>query len=312
MGVHEEHPTNMSQFLCLNWAEFEADSFTTIQSLLSDTEFADVTLASHDEEQIQAHKVILCAASPFFKRIISKNPHQHPLLFLRNVGIKMLKSIIRFIYTGKTGVEKEDLEEFLVIANDLKVKGLVTENDKKLSSRNNDVDIVKSKIVEEEVISIVEEMTSNSKTAEMISGPKIIDEEYQLQKENVAKELESIYSQLKVDKVDEMDEKDRNESDKTNPVEDSYADELDEIEINKMPHEDGENKSNVNTTSDSTYLASEEKYLCNKCDYTAKFKNTLNLHIDATHKGIRYPCGQCDYKATQKSSLNRHAKRHLM
>ena len=127
----------MSQFLCLNWAEFEADSFTTIQSLLSDTEFADVTLVSHDEEQIKAHKVILCAASPFFRRIISKTTHTHPLLFLKNINQKILKSIIRFIYLGHTEVEKDEVEAFLNIATDLEVKGLASDMDAKNSSEQN-------------------------------------------------------------------------------------------------------------------------------------------------------------------------------
>ena len=298
----------MSQFLCLNWDRFEADSHLTIQSLLSDTEFADVTLASHDEEQIQAHKVILCAASPFFRRIISKNPHQNPLLFIRNVGIGMLKSIIRFIYTGKTEVEKEDLEEFLSIANDLEVKGLVTEKDKKVLSKNNDEDDIKSKFVEEE-ISVDEEMTRDSKTAQSISRTKLIEKEFKLKKEDVAKDLERTYSQLKVDKVDEKEEIDNNEEDKTDIDEDSFTDNFDESITNKKPFGDSDYNSSDNKTSD--FFSSNEKYSCNECDYTAKVKHTLNLHIDATHKGIRYPCGKCNYKATQKSSLNRHAKRHL-
>ena len=120
----------MPEILSLARDDFVTCSITAIKNLWSDTEFADVTLASHDEEQIEAHKVILCAASPFFRRIISKNPHQHPLLFLKNVSTKMLKSVIRFIYLGlgQTEVQKEDLEAFLAIANELAVMGLMTEN----------------------------------------------------------------------------------------------------------------------------------------------------------------------------------------
>ena len=95
----------MAESFNLSWSNFESAALQTVQDLFSDTEFVDVTLASDDEEQIKAHKVILCAASPFFKRIISNNPHQHPLLFLRNINIKTLKSIIRFIYMGQTEVD---------------------------------------------------------------------------------------------------------------------------------------------------------------------------------------------------------------
>ena len=119
--------------LSLSWNEFESTSVQNCRDLLADTEFVDVTLASHDDEQIQAHKVILCSASPFFKRIISRNKHQHPLLFLRNVSMKTLRSLLNFIYLGRTEVEQDDLEEFLGIAKDLEIKGL--SNDKNVHNK---------------------------------------------------------------------------------------------------------------------------------------------------------------------------------
>ena len=62
---------------------------STFSDLLTDNEFTDVTLVSHDDEQIKAHKVILCSASAFFRRIIVNNPHQHPLIYLKNVDMKI-------------------------------------------------------------------------------------------------------------------------------------------------------------------------------------------------------------------------------
>ena len=41
--------------------------------------FFDVTVAC-DDEQLQAHKVILSASSSFFKKILRHNQHQYPLL----------------------------------------------------------------------------------------------------------------------------------------------------------------------------------------------------------------------------------------
>jgi len=112
----------------LAWSDFDTSVIQTLRDLLVDTDFVDVTLASHDDEQIKAHKVILCAASPFFRRIFMKNPHQNPLLYLRNVDIKTIKSIINFIYIGETHVEQEELESFFAIAKDLEIKGLSNES----------------------------------------------------------------------------------------------------------------------------------------------------------------------------------------
>ena len=52
----------------LKWNKFESAATETLKSLHSDLDFADVTLACEDDHQIESHKVILSAASPFFHR----------------------------------------------------------------------------------------------------------------------------------------------------------------------------------------------------------------------------------------------------
>ena len=52
----------------LKWNKFESAATDTLKSLHSDLDFADVTLACEDDQQIESHKVILSAASPFFHR----------------------------------------------------------------------------------------------------------------------------------------------------------------------------------------------------------------------------------------------------
>merc|ERR1719220_247836 len=98
--------------------------------------FFDVTLAC-DDEQIQAHKVILSACSPFFRNILRRNPHQHPLLYLKGVKYKELLSVLNFMYQGEVNVAQEELNSFLAVAEDLRVKGL-TQNNSGTSSSNTD------------------------------------------------------------------------------------------------------------------------------------------------------------------------------
>ena len=80
----------------LTWTDFLEYSGTTINDLIVDADFNDVTLACDDDQQIAAHKFVLSAGSPFFKNILKKNPHQHPLLYLKGVKFVHLQSIIRF------------------------------------------------------------------------------------------------------------------------------------------------------------------------------------------------------------------------
>merc|ERR1712190_69408 len=73
---------------------------------------------------MEAHKMILAACSPFFRNILRKNPHSHPLLYIKGVRICDLKAILDFMYHGEVQVAQEDLNSFLSVAEELKVKGL--------------------------------------------------------------------------------------------------------------------------------------------------------------------------------------------
>jgi len=59
----------MSEKLCLKWNDFQENVNAAFGNLREDNEFADVTLASEDGQQIEAHKVILAASSPFFQNL---------------------------------------------------------------------------------------------------------------------------------------------------------------------------------------------------------------------------------------------------
>ena len=82
-----------------------------------------MTLAC-EEEQVQAHKVILSACSPFFRAVLRKNPHSHPLLYLKGVKYGDMQAVLNFMYHGEVNVAQEDLNSFLSVAEELKVKGL--------------------------------------------------------------------------------------------------------------------------------------------------------------------------------------------
>jgi len=113
-----------SEKFCLRWNDFEANISSAFREIRDDKEFFDVTLASEDENQIQAHKVIIGACSPFFRNILRKNSHNHPLLYLKGVKYKELVSVLNFMYHGEVNVAQDDLNSFLAVAEELRVKGL--------------------------------------------------------------------------------------------------------------------------------------------------------------------------------------------
>jgi len=112
-----------SEKFCLRWNDFESNISLAFRELRDDKDFFDVTIACEDE-QINAHKVILSACSPFFRDILRRNPHQHPLLYLKGIKLLDLQSVLNFMYHGEVSVAQEELNTFLAVAEDLKVKGL--------------------------------------------------------------------------------------------------------------------------------------------------------------------------------------------
>jgi len=116
-----------SEKFCLRWNEFENNISQAFKELRDDKDFFDVTLVC-DDEQLQAHKVILSACSPFFRNVLRRNPHQHPLLYLKGVKYSDLQSVLNFMYHGEVNVAQEELNSFLAVAEELRVKGLTQNN----------------------------------------------------------------------------------------------------------------------------------------------------------------------------------------
>ena len=125
-----------SEKFCLKWNDFEANISGAFRELRDDKDFFDVTLAC-DDDQINAHKVILSACSPFFRTVLRRNPHQHPLLYMKGVRFTDLQSVLNFMYHGEVNIAQEHLNSFLTVAEELQVKGLTQKNEPESKSRGN-------------------------------------------------------------------------------------------------------------------------------------------------------------------------------
>ena len=115
--------TDPDEKFCLKWNDFSRNIIGSFSDLREEENLFDCTLSCGDK-QIQAHRLILSACSGYFKNIFKLNPHNHPLLYLRGIKFDDLQSILTFMYQGEVNVAQKDLSNFLLIAEDLKVKGL--------------------------------------------------------------------------------------------------------------------------------------------------------------------------------------------
>ena len=112
----------------LCWGQHQQDTVQALKSLWQSEEFLDVTLAC-DDDQVQAHKVILSAASPFFRQILNRNPHSHPLLYIKGTTKKEMQALLNFIYSGETSVVQDELDAFMALAISLEIRGLIGDRD---------------------------------------------------------------------------------------------------------------------------------------------------------------------------------------
>ena len=126
----------MSEKLCLQWNDFKDNVNKAFGNLRDDQDFADVTLACEDGHQIEVHKVILAASSPYFRNLLVRNKHTHPLIYLRGVKSEDLAAIIDFLYCGETNVLQENLDNFLALAGELELEGLMDSNEEEKETFN--------------------------------------------------------------------------------------------------------------------------------------------------------------------------------
>ena len=108
----------------LAWTEFQSTFSNSLELLRRENAFYDVTLVSDDEVHLNAHKVVLSAASSFFKRLLKRHQHQSPLLYLNGVQATDLQFILDYVYQGEVHLYQNQVNSFLVAAAKLKISGL--------------------------------------------------------------------------------------------------------------------------------------------------------------------------------------------
>jgi len=107
----------MSEKFSLKWNDFQSVVSQSFSVLRREEDFYDVTLVSDDQTQIPAHKLVLSASSQFFKSVLKRNSHSH------------LGFVLDYIYQGEVQIYQHDLDNFLEIAQKLKIEGLLATED---------------------------------------------------------------------------------------------------------------------------------------------------------------------------------------
>ena len=96
----------------------------TFGDLFRNKILTDVTLLCEDRFKIEAHKVVLCAGSNFFREFFTNNTRDNLVLYMREIRKHQLMPLIQFLYCGETTVPNNQVKEVLKIAKELEISAL--------------------------------------------------------------------------------------------------------------------------------------------------------------------------------------------
>ena len=51
-----------------------------------------------------------------------------------------------------------------------------------------------------------------------------------------------------------------------------------------------------------------QRFSCDMCDYSCRYKGDLNVHKRVVHEGLKISCTECDYSTDRKYKLKNHMR----
>ena len=252
----------------MQWNEFRNIVSSAFGDLRNDGDLTDVTLVCEDGKQIEAHMVVLSATSPFFLDLLKRNKHPHPLIYMKGIKSENLVAMVDFFYRGEANVAQDNLNDFLALADEMRLKGLNRQEEpreslekaQKSQTQNYDFEQISdhgqnSKIMRIHQMDTEKSPEKNSNTLSLINSVKVKD------------------VQLLDAQINSMMEKGKN----------------------RVMH------GKLNGKEYYTFTM-----ICKLCGKEGK-QNVIKAHIEAKHiTGITYTCEICGNIAKTKQSLRVH------
>jgi len=265
----------------------------------------DVTLACEDDDQLTAHKVVLSACSPFFRTVLRRNPHQHPLLYMKGIRYNDLESLLNFMYYGEVNIAQEELNSFLAVAEELQVKGLTQKENTASGSSSQKTNNLNTS---HQTSKPINNISSNPTRPRVKTRPEPSDDVIEeLPITNVKTEPPSS-SDHPVASYEEDQYQDYQEYPSQN-----YSDQYSSVS-NYQDNQIVDNSAAGGGTDFSEFalMNSESQWQCSICGKQTSQKSNLLKHIENIHYPgtYSYTCHVCNKIFQNKNSFYKHQAVH--
>merc|ERR1712129_102423 len=309
---------NMAEKFNLSWDAFQSNLGSSVRDLRDNHDFCDVTLAA-ENDQVKAHKIIISAGSPFFQKVLKRNEHGHPLLYLKGIKMSDLKDILAFMYHGQVEVSEDNLSQFLESANELEILGLSKETQAKnhqwMFNRSREMEYPTPSPMmypNKEPVHVNPPMPQHSKRRKL--KEEVYEEHYEEPNTEIQRNLDIIENyegtgmeaenEMTIDSYPEIEE-----IDETEYADDEFriANEEDEALNQEIAELNSELKTLSGYKSNSINETGEQRHTCHICPKSYKNKSDLNAHVYNHSNAFSFSCDQCGGKKFKsKNSLRMH------
>ena len=310
----------MSEKLNLEYNNFQTIVSSSFRKLRYEDDFYDVTLVSEDQQQVSAHKVVLSTCSEYFKNVLRKNKHSHPLLCLNDVNFSELKNILDYIYLGQLQILEEDLNQFLKIAQRFQIEGLMeavdTQSEDESAKKAVMLNFWKSKISNNEEAKVdkkdncdiiipgnpgdcLEVNLETGHSTEDVDIVKVEEDEDVVLEEQIDIVEDSILEDQVEDNLEAQD-------DEEDILEDGFV--LKTIDKKKIHFSSPnfENIEELNKKIEEMFERRSEGVVCTECGKVSKNKSHAREHAEIHIEGLSFGCKYCDKTYKTRCTLRAH------
>ena len=262
-----------SEKLCLQWNDFQNIVSSAFADLKDDPDLTDVTLVCEDGKQVEAHKVVLASTSPFFMDLLKRNRHPNPLIYMRGIKSDVLMAMVEFFYKGEANVFQENLDTFLALADEMRLKGLSRTEEPQETEGHPQIDRnSKGKFEPPMLVQPQNKETVKGKETKQQRSPKIFSET-----------VVALNNSVEVGNLQMLDD-----------------------QISSMMEKSETRKPR--TMYGKIYF--EKTRICKVCGEEGRV-NAIKAHIEAKHiTGITHTCNICGNSAKTKNSLVAHKSKY--